>query len=188
MSKKQKIYYPIDKHTKEVLAPVNAEYRGGLYHIPKNALEVEPLPEKDGFVVVACEFDEIGKPHSTKYLEDHRSTTIYDESDCTKSEIVSELGPIKVGFTPDKPKTEFDERINGIWVTNISDKYIAEYNAVDERRRVSYRNISDPLYMESIRKELNGLLDESRDFKKQANEAVKLIQLENPFPIMVEVI
>lgn len=181
MSKEAKYYYPIDKQTKEVLAPVKAEYRGGMYHMPRDALKLEPLPPKQGFAVVAV-LDESGKTIDSEYIEDHRGTTIYDESDCTKAEVVSELGPIKDGFTKDKPVTEFDEWINNAWVTNESNKYIAEYDQVDSARRAAYREVSDPLYMEAWRKESKGLVDEATDFRQQADAAVELIQSENPWP------
>ena len=181
MSKEAKYYYPIDKQTKEVLGPVKAEYRGGMYHIPKDALQSEPLPPKQGFAVVAV-LDDSGKAIDSEYIEDHRGTTIYDESDCTKSEVVSELGPIKAGFTPDKPLTIFDERIDGKWVTNESNKYIAEYDQVDRARRAAYREVSDPLYIEAWRKESKGLVDEATDFRQQADAAVELIQSEHPWP------
>lgn len=186
MNKEFKYYYPIDKQTNEVLAPVKAEYRGGMYHIPRDALLAEPLPPKQGFAVVAI-LNESGKAIDSEYIEDHRGMTIYDESDCTKSEVVSELGPIKDGFTPDKPLTIFDERIDGKWVTNQSNKYIAEYDQVDSARRAAYREVSDPLYMEAWRKESKGLVDEAAAFRQQADAAVELIQAEHPWPTPPEV-
>ncbi|MEZ9564812.1 hypothetical protein AB4226_06540 [Vibrio artabrorum] len=179
--KEVKYYYPIDKQTKEVLAPVNAEYRGGMYHIPKDALQSEPSPPKQGFVVVAI-LDESGKAIDSEYIEDYRGTTIYDESDCTKSEVVSELGPIKYGFTPDKPLTEFDERINNDWVTNEGNKYIADFNHVDDVRRSLYARICDPLIAESNMKRLIGDQQESQELEVQAIAARKKIQIENPWP------
>lgn len=179
--KGQKQYWPVDWQTKEIQQAVLAEYRGGIFHIPKNALEAQPLPPKQGFAVIAV-LDESGKAIDSEYIENHRGITVYDESDCTKSEIVSELGPIKVGFTPDKPNTEFDERINGAWVTNESNKYIAEYDQVDNARRAAYREVSDPLYMEAWRKESKGLTDEATAFRQQADAAVELIQSDHPWP------
>ena len=153
---------------------------------PRDALLIKPLPEKKGFVVCVCDFEN-GRPTATEYVEDHRGMVIYDKSDCTRSEVVSELGPIKEGFTPDKPLTVFDERVNGKWVTNQSNKYIAEYDQVDSARRVAYREVSDPLYMEAWRKESKGLVDEAAAFRQQADAAVELIQTENPWPTPPEV-
>ena len=181
MNRETKYYYPVKSVTQEILSKVEAEYRGGMYHIPKGALQLEPLPPKQGFAVVAV-LNNLGNAIDSKYIEDYRGTTIYDESDCIKSEVVSELGPIKKGFTPDKPLTIFDERIRGQWVTNESNKYIAEYNQVDNARRVAYREVSDPLYMEAWRKESKGLADEAEAFRQQADAAVELIQSEHPWP------
>lgn len=185
MSKKQKIYYPIDKYTKEVLAPVKADYRGGLYHIPKDSLESEPLPPKQGFAVVAI-LDESGMAIDSEYIEDHRGMTIYDESDCTKSEVVCELGSIKDGFTSDKPLTIFDERINGQWVTNTSNKYIAEYNQVDDARRAAYFQTVTPLIDEAkIKRDLiktPAAIAEAEQLEQQALAARQKIQAENPWP------
>ncbi|MBY7871707.1 hypothetical protein KW423_11475 [Vibrio fluvialis] len=176
-----KQFWPVDRQTREVHRVVLAEYRGGMYHIPKDALESEPLPLKKGFAVVAV-FDELGKAVDSVYIEDYRGTTIYNEFDCTKTEVVTELGSIKVGFTLVKPITVFDEWIDNAWVTNQSNKYIAEYDQVDSARRAAYREVTDPLYMEAWRKESKGLVDEAAVFRQQADAAVELIQAENPWP------
>ncbi|MCG9678752.1 hypothetical protein [Vibrio sp. Isolate24] len=182
---KEKVYYPIDKETKEILSPVKAEYRGGIHHIPRDALESEPLPSKQGFAVVAV-LDESGKAIDSEYIEDHRGKAIYDESDCTKSEDVSELGPIKKGFTPDKPQTEFDERINDAWVTNESNKYIAEYNQVDDARRAAYFQVVTPLIDEAkIKRDLiktPEAIAEADELDKHILAARQKIQTENPWP------
>ncbi len=80
-----------------------------------------------------------------------------------------------------------DGRVNGNGVTNQSNKYIAEYDQVDSARRVAYREVSDPLYMEAWRKESKGLVDEAAAFRQQADAAVELIQTENPWPTPPEV-
>ncbi len=182
---KKKTYYPIDEQTKEVLQPVTAEYRGGMYHIPKDALESEPLVPKSGFAVVAV-FDESGKAVGSEYIEDCRGTIIYDESDCTQAEKLSVLGAIKVGFTTDKPLTKFDEYVNGRWVTNESDRYIAEYSKVDTARRLAYLEIVTPLMDESkVKRDLiktSKAVAEADELDKQILAARKKIQAENPWP------
>lgn len=90
-------------------------------------------------------------------------------------------------YTLKKPLTQWDEWINGTWVTNESNKYIAEYDQVDSARRADYREVSDPLYMEAWRKESKGLIDEAAAFRQQADAAVELIQAENPWPTPPEV-
>ncbi|ENM3789817.1 hypothetical protein AB7O14_003484, partial [Vibrio cholerae] len=158
----EKFYYQIDRNTKEVQSKYNAEYRGGLYHIPKGALTVEPLPPKKGFAVVAL--DDLS---GTEYIEDHRGTVIYDTADCTASETVNELGPIKEGFTDKKPKTRWDKWIDGEWVTDLSAKYIDEFNAIDNTRRSLYSQIVAPLIAEAVVKRLKGNEAEAIELEKQ---------------------
>ena len=182
---KTKKYWPTDRVTKEVLSPNFAEYRGGIFHIPKDSLEFEPLPSKQGFAVIAV-LDESGKAIDSEYIEDHRGVTIYDESDCTKSEFVSELGPIKEGFTPDKPMTEFDERIEQTWVTNVSHQYSAEYCQVDQERRSAYSQAISPLLEEAhIKRNLIGTTEaitQAENLEQQVLEARLQIQQDNPWP------
>ncbi len=85
-------------------------------------------------------------------------------------------------YTLEKPSTQWDEWIGNDWVTNQSNKYIAEYDQVDRVRRSTYREVSDPLYMEAWRKESKGLGDEAAAFRQQADAAVELIQAEHPWP------
>ena len=185
MSQETKYYYPIDPLTQEVLAPVKAEYRGGIYHMPRDALQSEPLPPKQGFAVVAV-LNESGKPIDSDYIEDHRGIRVYDESDCTKSYVISELGPVPEGHTLDKPLTVHDERIDGKWVTNESNKYIVEYNQVDNSRRAAYSLIISPLLEEAhIKRTLIATpeaIAEADEIEKQALAARIKIQNENPWP------
>ncbi len=186
---KKKIYYPVDGQTKEILEAVIAEYRGGMYHIPRDALQSEPLAPKSGFAVVAV-FDESGKAVGSEYIEDCRGTIIYNESDCTQAEKLSVLGAIKVGFTTDKPLTKFDEYVNGSWVTNESNKYIDEYNRVDDARRTAYSQTITPLMDESkIKRDLiktPKAVAEADELDKQILAARKKIQAANPWPELSE--
>lgn len=90
-------------------------------------------------------------------------------------------------YTKDKPSTQWDEWNGTAWVTNQSNKYISEYDQVDNARRAAYREVSDPLYMEALRKEARGLTDDAAEFRNQANAAVELIKLKHPWPNLVEV-
>ncbi|MGF1850114.1 hypothetical protein [Vibrio lentus] len=166
-------YWTIDKETREIIAVGNA----CKWNVPRNAIFVEPLPEKEGFAVVATK-----DLQGTEYIEDYRGITIYDESDCTKPEVVSELGPIKQGFTVDKPLTEFDEHVEDTWVTNQSNKYVAEYNQTDEIRRQLYSRMCDPLIAEAQIKRLSGNKAEADISEAQALAARAKIQTEHPWP------
>lgn len=181
-----KYYWLWNKETKTVVhKAIKAQFRAGQYHIPRSALRVEPKPDVKGFkVVVVLEGD---FPKGTEYVEDHMGKVIFDKSNCIKSKKVKEFGPILDGWTLEEPKTEFDEWINDCWVTNQSNKYIAEYDQVDSARRAAYRNVSDPLYIEAMRNKESGLMNDAADFKKQADAAVELIKAEFPWPTQVEV-
>ncbi|WP_418114384.1 hypothetical protein RJD40_18875 [Vibrio scophthalmi] len=172
-------YWSVNETTREVfLEPIEAEFRGGKYRFPRNALLAEPLPPKQGFAVIA-----LADLSGTEYIEDHRDIRIYNTANCNESKQVTKLGLIDEGWTSKIPATQWDEWINDDWVTNLSDKHIADYDQVDTKRRALYREVSDPLYMESYRKEKNGLLDEAADYKAQADAAVEKIQAENPWPV-----
>ncbi|MGL4828883.1 MAG: hypothetical protein ACRCXG_06240 [Vibrio sp.] len=173
-------FYPISE-TREVLAAVTATFRGGMYHIPKGALTVEPLPPQKGFAVVAL--DDLS---GTEYIEDHRGTVIYDTADCTVSETINELGPIKEGFTDKKPKTRWDKWNDGEWVTDISAKYIAEFDQVDNLRRHLYFTMVDPLVSEANIKRLQGKEIEAIELERQAIAAREKIQLDHPWPVNPE--
>lgn len=117
-----------------------------------------------------------------KQIEDHRTRVIYDCSDCTNAQEVEELGAIKNGFTFDEPNTPFDEWIGGVWITNQSNKHIADFNQVDETRRGLYARICDPLISEANIKRLQGGVQEVAELEAQALAARAEIQLNNPWP------
>lgn len=123
---------------------------------PKNALLVEPLKPKIDHVVCVCEFIN-GRPTETKYIEDHRGQLIYNCNNCTLYEEVEGIGVIKEGFTLNKPLTPYDEWIDNQWITNQSNKYIADFNQIDETRRGLYSRVCDPLIAEANIKRLQGV-------------------------------
>ncbi|MBA5760850.1 hypothetical protein H2O73_00730 [Vibrio sp. 404] len=65
---------------------------------------------------------------------------------------------------------------------NEHDVYQHQLLVIDGARRNLYREVSDPLYMESYRKKENGEFEEAAIFKSQADAAVQQIQIKNPFP------
>lgn len=96
-----KQYWPIDNQTKEVQQAQPAQYRGGMYHIPSDALTEQPLPPKDGFAVIAT-FDD-GIPTGTEYILDRRGVTLYNTQNCMESKTVTKLGGTEEGWTELKP-------------------------------------------------------------------------------------
>ncbi|WP_342356322.1 hypothetical protein, partial [Vibrio aestuarianus] len=128
-------------------------------------------PNKEGVYVV----DDV------EIVENHLGKMVYNKSDLT-SKVVDCLGSIDSNYTISKPSSMYDEWVNESWVTNQSNKHIAEYNQVDIARRAAYREVSDPLYMEALRKESRGLTDEAAEYRTQADAAVELIKLNLPWP------
>lgn len=117
----------------------------------------------------------------------HVKVIAYLKNDATKQQEFDDVSLISDDYTKEKPLTQWDEWNGTAWVTNQSNKYIAEYDQVDSARRAAYRNVSDPLYMEALRKEARGLTDDAADFRNQADAAVELIKAEFPWPTQVEV-
>lgn len=85
-------------------------------------------------------------------------------------------------YTKDEPATQWDEWINNAWVTNQSNKYIAEYNQVDDKRRTLYALMCDPLKMEAMDLMDEGKETEARQLKLQALAAKQKIKAEHPWP------
>ena len=181
MNKEVKFYWPLNYKTKEVLMPVQAEFRGGTYHIPRDALQSEPLAAKKGFAVVAT-LDECSLIVGTEYIEDHRGETIYNQEHCDESSIVDAVGPIRDGWTTLTPKGLFCEWINNAWVTNQNNKYIHEYDQVDTTRRSLYSQRCDPLVSEANIKRLQGNEAEAEELEAQALAAWQNIHDEHPWP------
>lgn len=85
-------------------------------------------------------------------------------------------------YTFKKPSTQWEEWVNDAWVTNESDKYIAEYDQVDNVRRSQYVQVCDPLFAEANIKRLQGFEDDARAIEAQALAARDKIQTETPWP------
>ncbi|EEX94350.1 hypothetical protein VIA_001508 [Vibrio orientalis CIP 102891 = ATCC 33934] len=98
------------------------------------------------------------------------------------------MGRIKDGFTLDEPTSEYDERINGTWVTDLSKKYIAEYAQVDATRESLYRSQTDPLENEARRLERSGAtVQKLQVCYDRIDELVAKIKADNPWPVNPEV-
>ncbi|MDD9158299.1 hypothetical protein PVK64_19225 [Aliivibrio sp. S4TY2] len=174
------------KETKVVnLNPLDAVFRGGLYHLPTSSITDFGLvlPFKDGFKVAVDVIDDSGNPLSTKYILDLVGKTVYDKSNCSKSQVIDKLGEPDFEWTLDTPKTRFDEWVNNFgWVTNIQNKFQSEVLDVDSKRRYLYSTIVDPLRAESSDEALQGNIVIASELDKQRIEARKKIKDENPFP------
>ncbi|HFS8442641.1 TPA: phage tail protein [Vibrio cholerae] len=111
--------------------------------------------------------------------------TIWNCEDGSTKEI-DEQDLIPEGWTDKERKTAFDRWMDGEWVTDISAKYIAEFDQVDNLRRSLYFNMVDPLVSEANIKHLQGKEAEAIELERQAIAAREKIQLENPWPVNPE--
>ncbi|MDH7615560.1 phage tail protein [Vibrio cholerae] len=111
--------------------------------------------------------------------------TIWNCEDGSTKEI-DEQDLIPDGWTDKERKTAFDRWIDGEWVTDISAKYIDEFNQVDNLRRGLYFNMVDPLVSEANIKHLQGKEAEAIELERQAIAAREKIQLDHPWPVNPE--
>lgn len=176
-------YFLYDKETKVINHTQLPVFNGTrMAEYPSTALTAQPLEPKKGHVVIACDFDKSGKPHSTKYLEDHIGKTIWLKSNCKQSKQVDALGVIEDGWTLIEPRTAYDKWIDDIWKTDVSAQYIDKYDQVDDTRRYLYSQMCDPLYTESGREKRKGNVDIAQALEIQADAAAEKIKADNPFP------
>ncbi|MDC5723087.1 hypothetical protein [Vibrio europaeus] len=99
-----------------------------------------------------------------------------------ESKVFGDASLVTEEYTLEKPLTQWDEWINNAWVTNEINKYIAEYNQIDDKRRALYSQMCDPLKMEAMDLMDEGKEVEALQLKKQALAAKQKIKTENPWP------
>ncbi|WP_295898977.1 hypothetical protein [uncultured Vibrio sp.] len=179
---KIKQYWPIDSQTQEVMPPSDAQLRGGIWHIPKSALLTEPGSGKPNYAVIAI-FDENDNPVGSELIEDHRSSTVYQISNCSESKVITELGPIEDGWTELLPTTQHDEWLNGQWTVDKQAQYEAEVLEVSNKRQSLYQVLVDPLNKEAnMIRRIEKDEDKALANEAQADAAYIKIRVENPWP------
>lgn len=99
---------------------------------------------------------------------------------------IDEQELIPEGWTDKERKTAFDRWMDGEWVTDISAKYIDEFNQVDNLRRSLYFAMVDQLASEANIKRLQGKEAEAIELERQAIAAREKIQLDHPWPVNPE--
>ncbi|EGR1038520.1 phage tail protein [Vibrio cholerae] len=99
---------------------------------------------------------------------------------------IDEQDLIPEGWTDKERKTAFDRWMDGEWVTDISAKYIAEFDQVDNLRRHLYFTMVDPLVSEASIKRLQGKEAEAIELERQAIAAREKIQRDHPWPVNPE--
>ncbi|MFB9136711.1 hypothetical protein ACFSJQ_17670 [Vibrio olivae] len=185
-----KKYWMVDPSTFVISQESNiAEYRGGLFHVPRNATTIKPLDAGSGYVAVAT-MNDTGQFIGSEIVEDHRGKIAYAKTDCLVEQVVNQLGPLTEGWTLEKPLTHFDEWDGERWVTNESNQYIERYNKVDDERRAAYVEMVSPLTEEAYIKRYliksEAAISEAEELEKQALAARKKIQEEHPWPEPIE--
>ncbi|EGR2469193.1 tetratricopeptide repeat protein [Vibrio cholerae] len=111
--------------------------------------------------------------------------TIWNCEDGSTKEI-DEQELIPDGWTDKERKTAFDRWMDGEWVTDLSAKYIAEFDQVDNLRRHLYFTMVDPLVSEANIKRMQGKEAEAIELERQAIAAREKIQRDHPWPVNPE--
>ena len=151
----------------------------------------KPLPEKklndDEFWSYRDENSNVPSQHYRgKWVVKHKliAVTAYSKQTRETKEF-DDKSLVTIDYTLIKPTTQFDDWIDGEWVTNQDEKYQHDYNQVDTTRRAMYAAQVDPLLAEAAVKKAMGLEKESADFIQQALALRAKIQKENQFPELV---
>ncbi|AIW21142.1 hypothetical protein F0267_13985 [Vibrio coralliilyticus] len=117
------------------------------------------------------------------YIEDKPIEVIaYLKTDSSKTRAFTDKSVVTDDYTLVEPTTLFDEWINNVWVTNLSNKYIHDYAQVDATRSALYTQLTDPLESELARKQRQGKTDEVQMLSERINELEAKIKAENPYP------
>lgn len=111
--------YSFSEDTKEFCAEFEYFWAVGT-GLAANSTQLQPLPQKDGFVIL---FDE--ESQKWLYAEDNRNKTVYSVDDKNES-IIDYIGPIKSGFTEEKPAL-FETWTGTEWVDPRTAEEIAAY-------------------------------------------------------------
>ncbi|MEZ8603638.1 hypothetical protein [Vibrio splendidus] len=170
-------FYDCDTFTYIGLRPVHKIDGYDDYLLPQLATFIE-VPEFDSETEKA-KFDEQSRKWTVahKFVEVtayHKQT--HETKDFNDSSLITD------DYTKDEPATPWDEWINNAWVTNQSNKYIVDYDRLDNVRRGLYAQICDPLIAEANIKRLQGFDVEAQAIEAQALAARAKIQTEHPWP------
>lgn len=174
-------YWTINKETREVVGSGDTDK----WNMPRNVLLIEPLPPKEGFVVVAKT-----NLSGTEYIVDHRGKVIYNKAKPTESKQVKDLGEIEDGWTLTKPPHQYvtwsDELDD--WQVDTQAKYEAEVQQVTNTRESLYVQIVDRLNNEAkMIRRIEGDEAKAAEYESQANAAYIKIRADNPWPTPPEV-
>ncbi|EKO3474984.1 hypothetical protein NTH41_003734 [Vibrio fluvialis] len=169
-------YWTVDKETREVVGSGDTDK----WNMPRHVLLVEPLPEKEGYAIIA-KSDLSG----TEYVVDHRGKVIYNKAKPTESKQVKDLGEIEDGWTLTKPPHQYftwSEEIND-WKVDNQAKYEAEIQQVTNTRESLYVQIVDRLNNEAkMIRRVEGDEVKAAEYEAQADAAYLKIREDYPWP------
>lgn len=182
-------YYTYNKETLVVNQKgISTTLRQALPEYPRDALLIKPLPEKEGFVVRVCKFEN-GRPTATEYVADHRGKTIYNKAKPPKSKQVKDLGDIEVGWTLTQPPHQYvnwNTELND-WQVDAQAKYEAELQQVANTRESLYVQMVDRLNNEAkMIRRVEGDEAKAVAYEEQADAAYLKIRADNPWPELPE--
>ena len=166
-------YLIFNETTREVTGSIESTQ----WNAPRNAIQIETLPNKEGFAVI------VNKALTAcKYVADFRGEKIYNTANMIDSKTVSDLSEIETGWTLEMPTTEFDTWLNNEWMADEQALFEAKIIQVDDIRRSLYSSMSDPLISEAIIERLKGNELAATELENQAIAASEKIRTENPWP------
>ncbi|MGG5573466.1 hypothetical protein [Vibrio diazotrophicus] len=179
------LYYTYNKDTLVVNQKgISTTLRQALPEYPRDALLIKPLPEKKGFEVRVCDFEN-GRPTATEYVADHRGKVIYNKANPLESKQVKDLGDIEDGWTLIKPPHQFviwNEELND-WQVDTQAKYEDEVERVSAIRESLYVQIVDRLNNEAkMIRRVEGDEAKAAEYEAQADAAYLKIRADNPWP------
>ncbi|EKO3554154.1 hypothetical protein ACOIPL_001318 [Vibrio fluvialis] len=178
-------YYTYNKETLVVNQKgISTTLRQAIPEYPRDALLIKPLPEKEGFLVRVCDFEN-GRPTATEYVADHRGKVIYNKTNPLKSKTVKDLGEIEEGWTLNKPSSQYvtwNEELDD-WQTDTQAKYEAEVQQVANTRESLYVQIVDRLNNEAkMIRRVEGDEVKAAEYEAQADAAYLKIREDYPWP------
>lgn len=183
------IYYTYNKETLVVNQEgISTTRFSALPEYPRDALLIKPFPEKEGFVVRVCDFEN-GRPTATEYVVDHRGKVIYNKANPLGSKQVKDLGEVEAGWTLNKPPSQYvtwNEELND-WEVDNQAQYEAQVQQVANIRESLYVQIVDRLNSEAkMIHRVEGDEAKAAEYEAQADAAYLKIRADNPWPAVPE--
>ncbi|HGF7148748.1 TPA: phage tail protein [Vibrio cholerae] len=162
-----------------------------------NNQSISQSPLKDGIEISAEQYEAAALAKINGQIVDvingelvikapYVKVTAYLKSDCRKQKEFDDVTLVTGDYTLKKPATQFDEWMDGEWVTDVQSQYQWQVNQVSETRYRLYLEV-DRLRNEAVSiAETENDLDKAREYKLQADALYLKIRAENPWPVNPE--